>query len=234
MNIIVTGASRGIGNSLVREYAKNPGDSIIAISRNPVALNDLRSYCISHHPGSRVFPVAYDLSNIASDDRLIPEVVNHFEKTDVLVNNAGLLIHKPFAEFTPEDIDRLLDINFRASVILIQKLLPLMNQGAHIVNIGSMGGVQGSVKFPGMSVYSASKGALAILTECLAAELEPAGISVNMLALGAVDTEMLRMAFPGYKAPVTPDEMAAFIASFSRTGHHFFNGKVLQLSLSTP
>ncbi len=109
-----------------------------------------------------------------------------------------------------------------------------MDPGAHIVNIGSMGGVQGSVKFSGLSLYSSSKGALAILTECLAEELRSSGVSVNMLALGAVDTEMLQKAFPGYKAPVSPAGMASFIANFAKTGHHFMNGRIIPLSLSTP
>ncbi|MBP6977752.1 MAG: SDR family NAD(P)-dependent oxidoreductase [Bacteroidales bacterium] len=234
MNIVVTGASRGVGNALVREFAKNPDDSIVAISRNSRALDDLRSWCINNHPHSQIFPVGYDLSRGALDRDLLPVIRKHVDRADVLVNNAGLLIHKPLSGFSPDDVDQLLDINFKAAFFLIQALVPWMNPGAHIVNIGSMGGVQGSVKFPGMSVYSASKGALAILTECLAAELEPEGISVNMLAFGAVDTEMLQMAFPGYKAPVTAEEMASFIADFSRRGHHFFNGKVLPLSLSTP
>ena len=234
MNIIVTGASRGVGKALVWEFAKDPENHIIAIARDQSALNNLKKDCSASLPESHVHPVGYDLTQGAFSALLLPEIVKRTGKVDILINNAGQLIHKPFSDFTSDDIDRMLNINFTAVVFLIQALLPIMNAGSHIVNIGSMGGVQGSVKFAGMSIYSASKGALAILTECLAEEFKPAEISVNMLALGSVDTEMLQMAFPGYKAPVSPGEMATFIASFAKTGHHFLNGKIIPLSLSTP
>ncbi len=156
------------------------------------------------------------------------------DQVDILINNAGLLIHKPFGSFVEEDFDRMFAVNTKAVVFLVQALLDLLNEGTHIVNIGSMGGFQGSVKFPGMSLYSASKGALAILTECLAEELKPKGIRVNMLALGSVDTEMLQQAFPGYSAPVNATEMARYIASFALTAHAVMNGKIIPLSLTTP
>jgi len=234
MNIIVTGASRGVGEALVREFAKDPANHIVAIARDKQALIELQKECSNDVPQSHVYPIGYDLTHGAFSDLLLPEIESAIRKVNILVNNAGLLIQKPFPDFTPDDLDRLFDVNFRSVVLLIQALLPLMDPGTHIVNIGSMGGVQGSVKFSGMSLYSSSKGALAILTECLAEELRPSGVSVNMLALGAVDTEMLQKAFPGYKAPVSPAGMAAFIASFAKTGHHFMNGKIIPLSLSTP
>ena len=97
-----------------------------------------------------------------------------------------------------------------------------------------MGGFQGSSKFPGLSLYSASKGAVAVLTEAMAEEFKDEGISVNCLALGAVQTEMLEEAFPGYKAPLSADEMGKYIAGFALTGNRYFNGKILPVSVSTP
>lgn len=97
-----------------------------------------------------------------------------------------------------------------------------------------MGGFQGSAKFAGLSAYSSSKAALSGLTECLAEELKPNGISVNCLAIGAVQTEMLSKAFPGYKAPLSPAEMAGFIQYFALNGHRYFNGKILPVSITTP
>lgn len=97
-----------------------------------------------------------------------------------------------------------------------------------------MGGVMGSVKFDGLSLYAATKGAVSILTESLAAEFAQQGVAVNALAFGAVDTDMLRTAFPNYKAPVTATEMGSFVADFALKGHKFFNGKVLPVSSSTP
>jgi NAD(P)-dependent dehydrogenase (short-subunit alcohol dehydrogenase family) len=124
--------------------------------------------------------------------------------------------------------------NVFAPFLIIQDLLPLFNKNSHIINIGSIGGFQGSSKFPGLSAYSSSKAALAGLSECLAEELAPKKIKVNCLALGAVQTDMLEEAFPGYKAPLNPTEMATFITWFALNGKNYFNGKVLPVSLSTP
>jgi NAD(P)-dependent dehydrogenase (short-subunit alcohol dehydrogenase family) len=117
---------------------------------------------------------------------------------------------------------------------MIKALLPLMNINSHIVNIGSMGGFQGSAKFNGLAAYSASKAALHILTECLAQELVEDKISVNCLALGSAQTEMLEKAFPGYQSPVAAFEMGKYIADFALTGHRFFNGKILPVAMVTP
>jgi NAD(P)-dependent dehydrogenase (short-subunit alcohol dehydrogenase family) len=155
---------------------------------------------------------------------------------DVLVNNAGLLINKPFKDLTIEDWKLQFAVNLFGMTRLIKLLLPLMGglKETHIVNLGSMGGFQGSKKFTGLSAYSASKAAVANLTECLAYEFSADNIRVNCLALGAVDTEMLKQAFPGYRAPVTSYEMAEFIKSFCKTGHKLFNGKVLPVSVIDP
>jgi NAD(P)-dependent dehydrogenase (short-subunit alcohol dehydrogenase family) len=97
-----------------------------------------------------------------------------------------------------------------------------------------MGGVQGSLKFPGLSAYSSSKGAVITMTELWAEEFKETGPLFNVLALGAVQTEMLEEAFPGYQAPTTALEMATYIKDFSLTGNKLYNGKLLQVSSSTP
>ena len=94
--------------------------------------------------------------------------------------------------------------------------------------------LQGSAKFPGLTAYSSSKAAIAGLTECLAEELKDKNISVNCLAIGAVQTEMLEEAFPGYKAPLSPKQMAEYIFDFALKGHQYYNGKILPVSSSTP
>ena len=104
----------------------------------------------------------------------------------------------------------------------------------HVVNIASMGGIQGSLKFSGLSAYSSTKGALITLTECLAEEYKNKNVSFNAIAFGAVQTEMLSEAFPNYKAPLTAAEAAKFVGDFAVNGQKYFNGKVLQMALSTP
>jgi NAD(P)-dependent dehydrogenase (short-subunit alcohol dehydrogenase family) len=128
----------------------------------------------------------------------------------------------------------MMEINYFAPVTLIRTLFPLMRKGSHIVNISSMGGFQGSLKFDGLSCYSASKAAMACLTECLASEFSEPGIAVNCLAPGSVSTEMLSDAFPGYNAPVSAKDMGNFVAWFATNGGKFFNGKILPVALTTP
>ena len=109
-----------------------------------------------------------------------------------------------------------------------------MEKGSHVVTISSMGGIQGSVKFAGLSAYSSSKGAVITLSELLAEEYKEDGIAFNVLALGSVNTEMLQEAFPGYEAPLSAKEMADYIYNFALTGNKYYNGKVLQVSATTP
>ena len=153
-----------------------------------------------------------------------------------LVNNAGLFIKREFGTWLAEDLDRLFRTNATGPLQLAQALAENLDGDppGHVLNISSMGGFQGSVKFPGLLGYSASKAALANITECLAEEWKDRGICCNCLALGAVDTEMLQAAFPGYRAPVSASEMGRFIARFTMEGHQQFNGKILPVSQSTP
>ena len=117
---------------------------------------------------------------------------------------------------------------------LIRQLISRFKTKSHVVNISSIGGIGGSSKFPGLSAYSSSKGALNILTEMLAEEFKDKGISFNTLALGAVQTEMLEEAFPGYEANISSSEMANFIYKFSLEGNNFFNGKIIPVSNTNP
>jgi len=224
MNIVITGAGKGIGFALVTAFLKDE-HKVVAISRNIEKLLEIDN--------TNLFPLSFDLQN--DDYSRVKEFVNtHLTKVDVLINNAGALVNKSFLEMTDDDFDLMFDVNVKAAFKMVRLLTPLMNEGSHIVNISSMGGFQGSVKFPGLSLYSAAKGALNILTESLALELTENKISVNVLSLGAVQTEMLSAAFPDYEAPIQPDEMAAFIKGFALTGHKVYNGKILPVSLSTP
>lgn len=231
MNIVITGASSGIGREVTIRLSEEPGNRIYAIARAKEALESLSEG--ARHKNIIAVPL-----DITSDRSSLLELKNRFRdeagNVDILINNAGHLVNKPFEEHDEEDIRSSLAVNFTAAAMLTAELLPLMERGAHVVNIGSMGGFQGSLKFPGLAWYSATKGALAILTECLAAEYEERGISFNCLCPGAVQTEMFSKAFPGFSAPVSPAEMARFIADFAVNGNKFFNGKILPVAVSVP
>ncbi len=235
MNIIVTGASRGIGYEAVKKLASG-NHTIIAVSRNAEKLNALKMECEQIHPASKVISIACDLRNEQELSILVTKITSVATAIDLLINNAGAIVNKPFAEITPADLQHVYTVNLFAPFRLIQALLPLMNtvSRGHILNISSMGGFQGTMKFAGLSAYSSSKAALICLTECLAEEFKNRNIAFNCLALGAAQTEMLEEAFPGYKAPISASEMADFVVNFALIGHKYLNGKVLPVSLSTP
>ena len=219
--VIVTGASRGIGRALVDRFL-DLGHEVWALSRNTDELKNIKG----------IHTVSIDLSE---EQQIVDWVqscgVDYF---DAVINNAGMLINKPFAETTYADFEAVYRVNVFGAAQLIRHLLPLLTTESHILNISSMGGVNGTAKFPGLAAYSSSKGALGILTELLAEEFKDNGPRCNALALGAVQTEMLAEAFPDYKAPVSAPQMATYIADFSLNGHHLYNGKVLPISQSTP
>lgn len=236
MNIIVTGASSGIGYQTVTEFAKTGKHDIVVISRNKSKLENLKSEA-ELNTQSKVHVLAFDL-NQKDYEKLFNEISTCFQLKnenfiDVLINNAGFLVNKPFMDLDTEDWQKTFDVNLFASVKLIKQLFPYFNrkQAAHIVNIASMGGVQGTEKFPGLSAYSASKGAINILTESLAEEFSNENIKVNAINPGAVQTEMLKKAFPGFEAPVTAQQMGKYIANFALNGHNLMNGRILQVSL---
>lgn len=233
MNIIITGASRGIGYYAAINLADRCGNNILAIARSEEKLLELKNKIEAEHPSSNLDYLVFDFFK-GDFDTLENEIIKHFKQVDILINNAGSLVAKPFLEITSDDFDQSFSVNIKAAFRLSQIAVPIMKEGAHIVNVSSMGGVQGSVKFPGLSVYSASKGAISIFTESLAAELMEKGIKVNALAFGAVDTDMLRSAFPDFKAPLSAEEMGEYLAEFACSGARYYNGKVLPVSVSTP
>jgi len=231
MNIIISGASSGIGRELALKFSESAGNRIFVLARNEEALKSL--YKGAAH--GNITGMAADITGTQSSlTKLKNRIENEFHTVDILVNNAGYLVNKPFAEHSSEDISTIVSTNFTGPAVVIRALLPLLVSGSHVINISSMGGFQGSMKFPGLSFYSASKGALAVLTECLAAEFSGTGISFNCLCLGAVETQMLNTAFPGYKAPLSAPDMASFIADFAEKGNKFFNGKILPVAVSVP
>jgi len=234
MNIIITGASSGVGFEAVLDLILKTENKVLALARSADKLQRLLEIAKGLNPDCQLYPVQFDLVNDDIQNGLVPFIQQNFGKIDVLINNAGVLEVKAFEQTNELDFVDMLQSNFLSHVRMIQGLLPVMNSPAHILNIGSMGGFQGSVKFPGLSAYSASKAALHTLTECLALELADRKIKVNCLALGSAQTEMLEKAFPGYESPVMAFEMGKYIADFALTGHQFFNGKVLPVAVTTP
>lgn len=234
MNVIITGASSGVGFEAALEFILSGNHKVIVLARSQKKLERLAEIAASLNPDCILYPLAFDIVHDDYAD-LRQFISARFDnRVDILINNAGVLINKPFAQLLETDFVEMLQSNFIGHVRIIQSLFPIMPPGSHIVNIGSMGGFQGSAKFSGLAAYSASKAALHNLTECLAQEFAEQGIKVNCLALGSAQTEMLEKAFPGYESPVMAFEMGKYIADFALTGHKFFNGKILPVAVGTP
>ncbi len=224
--IVITGASGGIGIELVNCFLFS-GWRVIAISRNIDELEKIKN--------DNLILLKANI-NEAKEIERIEKICSTFSDIQIVVNNAGILINKPFLNITEGELISTYQTNVFAPFLLLQKLIPILNktERAHVVNIGSMGGFQGSAKFAGLTAYSSSKFALAGLTELLAEEFKSENISFNCLAIGAAQTKMLEKAFPGYQAPVSAREMAEFIFNFASKQAKFINGKIIPVSVSTP
>ncbi|NEV95017.1 SDR family oxidoreductase [Psychroflexus sp. YR1-1] len=223
--IVITGTSRGIGFELVKLFAAE-GHTIFALSRNdkPVSALNLEN----------VFSYSCDLSDSSQVSEVAEKIKSRVSSVDILINNAGQFLKQDFKDTRLEDVRSVYETNVFSVFDLTHQLLPAMKDSTHVVTISSMGGVQGSMKFPGLAAYSSSKAAVITLTELLAEEYKVNGPSFNVLALGAVQTEMLEEAFPGLQAPNSALEMAEYIKGFSENGQRYYNGKLLQVSSSTP
>lgn len=222
--IIITGTSRGIGFELALQFA-NAGHQVLAISRKiPQALIE----------NENITCLSVDLSTEDDLYQVTDFLDSSWKKVDAIIHNAGALLNKPFATITQADFEAIYKVNVFGVANLTRVVLPYLQKGSHVVTISSMGGVQGSLKFAGLAAYSSSKGAVITLSELLAEEYKEQGIAFNVLALGAVQTEMLEEAFPGYQAPLSAAEMANYIFDFTLNGSKYYNGKVLQVTTSNP
>ena len=221
--IVITGAGKGIGKATAI-LAASKGYTVIGLSRNIDKLKNIKN----------LYPYSIDITKEKSIKKATKTIKSKFSKIDILINNAGTLLNLPFIKSSIEEFKKVYEVNVFGLAEVTRLFLPLINNDGHVINISSMGGVQGSSKFPGLSAYSSSKGAVITLTEILSEEYKNTGPAFNVLALGAVQTEMLNQAFPGYKAPISSEEFAVYLLDFALTGHKFYNGKILPISSSNP
>ena len=234
MNVLITGASKGVGAALVKHFAAHTDATIIALARDIELLKNLQNFCVKAYQKSiHVYNVDLNLTDFQT---ALNAILKEHQHIDIVINNAGFLAHLPFEKTDLKTIQQTFQVNVFAPMLLLQSVFAHLDvtKKCHVINIGSMGGFPGSIKFPGLAVYSASKAALANLTECLAEEYKGKNVFVNCLALGSVQTEMLNNAFPGFKAQTTAEEMAKFIFDFATQNPILINGKVIPVSVDTP
>ena len=224
--VVVTGASKGVGYATALAFAGR-GHKVLALARSKEGL--MRLQAAAANLQGEIFIQVGDLLEFKKNwvTRVLSEV-------DILIHNAGYLVNKPFSEITQEELLRSYQVNVFAPYRIMQSLLEELADDAHIINIGSVGGVNGTQKFPGLSAYSSSKAALSCLSECWQAEFSETGWTFNSLALGSVQTAMLESAFPGYKAQTTPEAMAEYIADFALKAGKLIKGKTQLVSNSNP
>ena len=231
--VLITGASRGIGYETAKFFAKK-NHALFLIARDLKKLNKIKDEIKEINSELPCQIMSFDLLEIDKIQSLVSNIKNKFGFIDIVIHNGGSLIKKKFMDMKQKDLINSFTVNYFSPFLITQKIIPNLAKTAHVIFISSVGGINGTVKFPGLSSYSPSKGALITLTECLAEEFKMSKLRFNCLALGAVQTDMLKKAFPGYEAPLSPEEMATFIFDFSIKGGDFFNGKVLPISTTTP
>ncbi|MEX2349903.1 MAG: SDR family NAD(P)-dependent oxidoreductase, partial [Flavobacteriaceae bacterium] len=146
-NIIITGTSRGIGYELAQLFTQE-GHQVLALSRNDTPCRDLNM--------DNLTSLSCDLSNQEQIQEAVKFVKENWSQVDILINNSGLLINKPFEELTAKDFMDVYNVNVFGVVAMTQAIVPFMKKEGHVVNISSMGGIQGSMKFPGLSAYSSA------------------------------------------------------------------------------
>ena len=196
-----------------KEFNKNKNYKFIKCDINNKKIKDI----FFKYKPSAVFNLAAETHVDRSIDNPSDFIKSNWKKVDILINNAGKLINKPFPQLSSEDFLEVYKVNVFAVAEITKRIIPYLQKGSHVITVSSMGGIQGSTKFPGLAAYSSAKGAVITLSELLAEEYKDHQIAFNVLAIGAVQTEMLKEAFPDYKAPLSAKEMANYIFDFSLT-----------------
>jgi NAD(P)-dependent dehydrogenase (short-subunit alcohol dehydrogenase family) len=226
--VVVTGGGRGMGAACAARFHES-GFNVVMASRTASELEKTAKAIDPDLQG--LFPIAGDVSEESFVQELFAKAHSRFGAVHILINNAAILVAKSFAEHSIEDWDRTMAVNLRGAFLCSRELFRQpKSENRLIVNVSSLGGIQHTQKFPGLSAYTASKSGLTGLTEALAVEGAPLGIRVIGIAPGAVDTEMLRRAAPNLKAGATPRDIASIVVDLANSpSSAILNGAMIPL-----
>jgi 3-oxoacyl-[acyl-carrier protein] reductase len=183
---LITGGSRGIGAAIAKHLAGDGASVAITYSKGAEAATSVVKAI--QRDGGRAIAIQADAADAEAVKAAVEKTVAAFGRLDVLVNNAGTAFPKPFAEATLEEMDRVIDINLRGTLVATQAALKHMKSGGRIIMIGSAVGER--VAAPGLVPYAATKGAVKMFTQALAREIGSRGITVNNVQPGPIDTEL--------------------------------------------
>jgi NAD(P)-dependent dehydrogenase (short-subunit alcohol dehydrogenase family) len=240
---IITGGSRGLGRNTAVNLARRGVDIIFTYRANQAKAESL--ILEIERLGRKAAAFRLDVGNVPAFDGFVGEVrktLQHWgcDRFDYLVNNAGSGLYIQFVETTEPQFDEMVNIHFKGAYFLTQKLLPLVKDGGRILNISS--GLT-RFTFPGFAAYGAAKGAIEVLTRYLAKELGPRGITVNVIAPGAIETDFgggLVRDNPEFNKRVAgmtalgragvPDDIGPMIAAFLSDENRWINGQRIEVS----
>jgi len=183
---LVTGGSRGIGAAIAKRLAAEGANVAITYTKDAGAASSVVTGI--ERTGRKAVAIRADAANANAVEAAIEKTVATFGRLDVLVNNAGTAIPKTFEETSLEEMDRVIDINIRGTLVATQAALKHMKSGGRIISIGSCVGERNMT--PGLTPYAATKGAIKMFTQGLAREVGSRGITVNNVQPGPIDTEL--------------------------------------------
>ena len=183
---LVTGGSRGIGAAIAKRLAADGANVAITYTKGADAAAAVVKEV--ERAGRKAIAIQADAADAGAVKAAVEKTVATFGGLDVLVNNAGTAIPKPFEEATLEELDRLIDINIRGVFVATQAALKHIKQGGRIITIGSCVGERNMT--PGLTPYSATKGAVKMFTQGLSREVGARGITVNNVQPGPIDTDL--------------------------------------------
>jgi len=214
---LVTGGSRGIGAAIAKRLAADGANVAITYTKGAEAAASVVKEIES--AGGKAIAIQADAADAEAVRSAVDKTVATFGGIDMLVNNAGTAIPKRFEDATLEELDRVIDINLRGTLVATQAALKHMKSGGRIIMIGSCVGERNMT--PGLVPYSATKGAVKMFTQGLSREVGDRGITVNNVQPGPIDTD-LNPAAGDWAAPQkantalnrygTVDEVAALVA----------------------
>lgn len=241
---LITGGSRGLGRSMALHMADRGQDIILTYHSSKDAAEDVVAEI--EKKGRKAVALQFDVADHDYFDAFIASLKETLQKVwqadtlDILINNAGTGLHKPFAETNEEEFDRMVAEHLKAPFLLTTKVIPMLNDGGHIVNISS-----GLARFaiPGYSVYAMMKGGLEVMARYLAKELGDRQIKVNAFAPGAIETDFGGGAVRDNKElndyvssvtalgrPGKPDDIGAAVASLVSGDMDWVTGQRLEAS----
>ena len=231
--VLITGVGTGIGKQTCLKFLQE-GYSVVGVLRNQTHVKALINEASSF--ARKLHLVFADLEDPDFVTKVMSQLVSFkIDRLEGLINIAGVLNTSTFDQYALNDMEKVMRINFSNPSLLIAKTFPLLKpQKGNVVNITSMSGYQGSVRFPGLGIYGASKAALSSISESLACEFLEHKMHINSLAIGSVNTQMLRNAFPDFQAAISATDMAHYIFNFATHGYQFHNGKTLSVAITNP